>query len=144
MEPRRAREGSTDAVLLLMLYGLEAALLLMAIGVHGHGGAARLWALSSRGSRLFAGASVAAAIMAGALIWRARRSTAVDARTLSLTIAMNLFTVALGSASAEILLRATAKHSPQGTFVAGRLLLPRSWGEVAARNLEAEGERIAD
>ena len=132
----RQRSASTDAVLLLTLYALEACALLMAIGLHGHGQAAGLLDLSSRGSRLFAGASIGAAVASGLLAWRARRYFPGHTRAFWMTVGMNLVTLAFAGTSAEIVLRATVTRKPQGEFIGGRLLPPRRWNDVAAWNRE--------
>src|SRR5262245_49768558 len=136
---QHARAASTDVVLVVTLYALEASALLIAIGLHGHGQAAGLLGLSSRGSRLFVGASVSAALASVLLAWRARRYFPGRARTFWMTIGMNLLTVAFACVSAELILRATVTRKPQGEFLGSRLLLPRRWSDVSAWNRELLG-----
>ena len=121
------RSASTDAVLLVTLYALEACVLVAAVGLHGHGPTT---------GRLLAVASTGAVLASGLLAWRARRYFPGRARTFWMTIAMNLVTVVFAGASAEIVLRLTATRKPQGEYIGSRLLLPRRWTDVAAWNRE--------
>lgn len=131
----RRRDAATDVLLLAALYVLQGGVLLAAASLLTHG-EHLLPHLATRAGRVFA-AALAAAVASGTVVaLRLKRPPRASAGLAGLTVAMSVATVAVGCGAAEVVVRVASTATPQGRFLAGALLPPRDWREVAAHNLD--------
>ncbi|GKS57511.1 hypothetical protein YTPLAS18_10380 [Nitrospira sp.] len=70
-------------------------------------------------------------------VWASfQRATSLVRRQYALTVAVNLFTILLVSASGELVIRLMAHRTVEGPRFANTLLFPRMWSDVSARHRE--------
>lgn len=73
-------------------------------------------------------------VLVVALAWLVARVAPPRRRRLAMVLAVNVISLALGAGAVEALVRLLATPTIQGPSVAGTVLLPRSWEDLAARS----------
>jgi hypothetical protein len=130
----RTRTPPFHLMFLLTLYLLEAAGLMLGIGLYKYVG--QLAELTIR-QRILLIVPLAVFLAFVTYIFHVyRECNESDRRQLGLTVAMNLVTVTVLFSVGEIGVRRFSVRTPLGLLVAGTPLLPKSWEDVVARNRE--------
>ncbi len=114
------------------LYASEACALLFAISLYRNGSRSFLGLVTGRYTALFVVGLLGGLLSCGCLAIVARRT--MDRRVLWHTVAMNVATVCVLLAGAELGVRLLSVRTPLGVEFLGVPLLPRSWDKVVARN----------
>ena len=126
-QPRAAR--SYAPVLLLALYGFQAALLVLLLALFKF--AHRFPALTTREALLLL-VPLAASLACAMYVVRCYRRMA--ARAFALALATNGVTVVIVTAALEIGIRLFSVPAPEGIAFANTVLLPKDWNGVRRRN----------
>lgn len=121
----------TDIVLLGSLYAVEVCALAMALCIHRLGDRSLGSSILSAPGIAFVAALIGFLIAVALVVHRYVSTRRSAARSFKLTVAMNLITVALIFACAEIAVRVLARGTPDTAVFANTVLSPRSWNKAA-------------
>src|SRR5229473_1420766 len=116
------------------LYVLEAAAALLALAFYKKGDRALSSFLTHPAGLVFLVAAVVLVATLLVLVRWLRRQPPPLARRLAAPLLLNLMSLAIGFATAEVAIRVLSVATPEGPVFASTLLLPRSWESVAARS----------
>lgn len=134
MTPTSRRDDSISAAVSLLLYALEAALLLVALTMYKRAGRPLSQFVGTpAGHVLLLGTCVVVALglLAVATLFNPRLR-----RQFAPTLALNLVVLLALFAVAEILIRSLVSQTSAGPAFGNTMLLPRSWRSESARNRE--------
>jgi len=125
--------SSIDFSVLVALFAAEGSAAMAALGLYKRG--ARPLGEFLRAAAGYAVIAAGLVLLAciAFVVWRYRRHTDQTRLGFAAAAALNVVSVVLALASAEVVIRVMSVPAPVGRAFAGRVLLPKSWSNVAAR-----------
>ena len=130
----RAATFEFSAILFVLLCFLESSALVVALAIYKKGDRSLSVFLASPAGFIFIVAVVVLAASALIISYLRRRDLRREKRRFAAMVVLNLWSVILALAAAEILIRLNIDNTPAGPEFADTLLLPQSWQDVAAHN----------
>jgi len=121
-------------IFLISLYVLEFSASLTAIAIYKKGERPIQIFFAGSAGCVFIFAAVALVISTATIIYLFRKRVASGAKSFSMALILNLWTIVLAISTTEAVIRVFTISTPVGQMFAHTLLLPRSWETVAARN----------